>query len=35
VRLDLDPPGIETDERVRDRPCEHAVDASPENVACL
>src|SRR5207302_4763657 len=34
VRLDLDAPCVETDERMGDRPCEHAADASGEVVTC-
>src|SRR5205085_11001546 len=35
VRLDLDAPGVKTDERMGDRPCEHLADASGEGVTCL
>ena len=35
VRLDLHAPGVETDQRMSDRPCEHVADASGEAVTCL
>src|SRR5204863_3696792 len=35
MRLDLDPPGVETDERMGDRPCEHSADASGEALTNL
>jgi hypothetical protein len=35
VRLDLHAPGVETDQRMGDRPGEHFADASGEAVTCL
>jgi hypothetical protein len=32
MRLDLDAPGVEADERVGDHACEHTVDGTGESV---
>ena len=35
MRLDLDPPWLEADQRVRDGPCEHVATRRRQRVTCL